>query len=94
MKKMYVMLPCYNEGQNIGNLLEEWEKQRKQLEKNNVKLEIKIINDASTDNTRDVVITKKKQYDNIDLIEHEVNKGLCGGINTAVNYFNNNAKKR
>ena len=91
MKTMYVMLPCYNEAQNIGQLLEEWEKQRSQLETEKIKLKINVINDASTDNTKDIVIEKKNKYDNIDLIEHKENKGLCGGINTAVNYFNENA---
>ena len=35
---------------------------------------------------------KQKEYNNIQLIQHEINKGLCGGINTALNYFNQNAK--
>lgn len=91
MKKLYAILPCYNEEQNIGNLLEEWEKQVEKLEENNFKLYIRVINDASTDNTKDVVLEKQKYYSNIKLIEHEENKGLCGGINTALNYFNKNA---
>lgn len=93
MKKLYVLLPCYNEAENIGELLEEWEKQRNKLEKNNFELEIRVINDASKDNTVGVVKEKKKKYNNIEILEHEVNKGLCGGINTAVNYFYKNASK-
>lgn len=92
MKTLYVLLPCYNEAENIGNLIEEWEKQEEKLEQGNLKLQIRVINDASTDNTREVVLEKCKNYSNIQIVEHEVNKGLCGGINTAVNYFHNNAK--
>ncbi|MBQ9298568.1 MAG: glycosyltransferase [Clostridia bacterium] len=92
MKTLYVLLPCYNEAENIGNLIEEWEKQEEKLEQGNLKLQIRVINDASTDNTREVVLEKCKNYSNIQIVEHEVNKGLCGGINTAVNYFHNNAQ--
>ena len=60
MKTMYVMLPCYNEAQNIGQLLEEWEKQRSQLETEKIKLKINVINDASTDNTKDIVLENNK----------------------------------
>ena len=67
MKTLYAILPCYNEGQNIENLLEEWEKQEKQLQQNNLSLEIRVINDASTDNTKDVVLNKKKKYKNIKI---------------------------
>lgn len=92
MKTLYVLLPCYNEAENIGELIEEWKKQEKHLEEEKIKLQIRVINDASTDNTREVVLEKCKKYNNIQIVEHEVNKGLCGGINTAVNYFYDNAK--
>ena len=93
MENLYVLLPCYNEEENIGNLLEEWENQESKLKQKNFNLQIRVINDCSKDNTSNVLKEKQKKYKNIEIIEHETNKGLCGGINTALNYFNKNASE-
>lgn len=60
MKTLYVLLPCYNEAENIGDLIEEWEKQTTKLSEKNLKLEIRVINDASKDNTVEVVKRKEE----------------------------------
>ena len=48
---------------------------------------------SSTDNTKKVIEDKSKQYDNVFLLPHEVNKGLCGGLNSAIGYFLKNGGK-
>ena len=58
MRKLYVFLPCYNEADNIGKLLENWEEQKEVLLQEKLQLEIKVINDASTDKTETVVKEK------------------------------------
>ena len=60
MKKLYALLPCYNEEENNGELIEEWEKQTSKLKENDFELELRIINDASKDNTVKVVMRKKR----------------------------------
>lgn len=93
MRKLYVFLPCYNEADNIGKLLENWEEQKEVLLQEKLQLEIKVINDASTDKTETVVKEKIKKYSNINIIKHTENKGLSGGINTALNFFYENGQQ-
>ena len=90
MKKIFAILPCYNEEDNIGPLIDDWNKQLVMLKNKNYDLNIVVINDCSTDNTKNKVLEKQKQYSNIILIEHEENKQLRGGLNTALEYFNKN----
>ena len=59
MKKI-IIIPAYNEEENIGELIEEWEKQTSKLKENDFELELRIINDASKDNTVKVVMRKKR----------------------------------
>lgn len=93
MKKIYAILPCYNEEENIGKLIEEWNNQIKDLEKREYSLKVIAIDDCSTDTTKEKILQKKKEYDNVEIIVHNENKGLRGGLNTALQYFNKNAKK-
>ena len=93
MKKIYAILPCYNEEENIGKLIEEWNEQRALLEKKQYELNIVAIDDYSTDNTKSVILEKKKIYKNVEIIEHTENKGLRGGLNSALHYFNQYGQK-
>ena len=87
MKRVFALLPCYNEGENIGALIDEWNAQREKLAGRGYELRVIGIDDCSKDDTRQVILAKAAQYDNVSLLPHEVNKGLCGGLNSAVNYF-------
>lgn len=93
MKTIYAILPCYNEAENIGKLIDEWNKQKEKLEKQKYNLKIIAIDDCSTDETQKRILTKKKEFDNVDIIIHKENRGLCGGLNSALNYFNKEGKK-
>ena len=92
-KTLYVMLPCYNEELNIGILIDEWMEQKEKLSEAGYNLHVCAIDDCSTDNTKNVILEKSGQYpDNVELLTHEVNKNLRGGLNTSIEYFLNNGK--
>jgi len=86
-KKIMVFLPCYNEELNIIDLNESWNKHKTKLGKLGYKLEIHNINDCSTDTTKEKINTIVKKYKNVYLIDHKINKGLVGGLNTAIKSF-------
>ena len=81
------MLPCYNEELNIESLILKWEEQRELLSENGYTLNIIVINDCSTDNTAKIAIKYANEIDGVLLINHKSNKGLSGGINTALSFF-------
>lgn len=87
MKKIFVILPCYNEEENIESLINEWVSHRKSLNKKQYDLEVIGIDDCSTDSTKQKIINMTKKHDCVLLEAHEKNKGLCGGLNTAVKIF-------
>lgn len=88
MKKLYSFLPCYNEGLNIGALIDEWMEQKDALAEMGYDLQVRAIDDCSKDNTKDVILEKASQYpENVQLIAHEINKNLRGGLNTSISYF-------
>ena len=89
MSKLYVFLPCYNEEQNIGILIDQWVGQKDELARKGVELIIRPIDDCSTDNTREIMNLKKEQYSQalVQPVFHEVNKNLRGGLNTSIETF-------
>ena len=92
MSKIFAMLPCYNEELNIEELIDKWYSQGDELYQNGYELIIIGIDDCSKDNTKQKIENKCAQYDNVRLVAHAENKGLCGGLNTAINYFLKNGE--
>lgn len=92
MNRIFAMLPCYNEELNIGELIDKWHAQESELYRNGYELTIIGIDDCSTDNTKNKIESKCNQYENVRLIAHAENKGLCGGLNTAITYFLDNGE--
>ena len=86
-RKPYIVmaLPCYNEGENIGHLLEQYIGLN-EVYGNSFHTKVIVINDKSTDNTREVAESYLNKMD-LEIINHHTNKGLTGGINTAMNEF-------
>ncbi len=89
MNNLYVFLPCYNEGLNIGTLIDEWMDESALLSDKGYKLIICPIDDCSTDNTRQVMLDKVVEYGdcNVKVIIHEQNMNLRGGLNTSIARF-------
>ena len=80
--KIYIILPIYNEGESIYNLLSKYN----DFFTNHCSIshEIIAINDFSTDNTENWILKSRDEFGslNINYIKHEKNKGLEGALYT------------
>lgn len=74
MKKLSIVIPCYNEEKNIPELM-----RRINDLKSHDLLTFIIVNNGSTDNTSDILLSYKN-YDNVEIIEVSKNKGYGYGI--------------
>ncbi|MCK4308328.1 glycosyltransferase family 2 protein [candidate division WOR-3 bacterium] len=63
-----VIIPCYNEAENIEEVV-------KRIPKMGKETEIIVVNDGSKDETADIVKKLKKHYQNLKLIDYSPNKG-------------------
>lgn len=75
--KCYIVLPCYNEAENLETLLDSIDKSL------NKKIPYKVIavNDGSTDNTEKVLRELSLKYP-IEIVEHPKNLGLAEALKT------------
>lgn len=82
INKVYVLLPVYNEGESIHNLLEIFDNFFKSL--CTINHEIIIVNDFSSDDSENWILGAKNKYLNLNInyIKHENNKGLQGSLST------------
>jgi len=75
-----LVVPCYNEGSNIGVVLEEI---TTHLQCNDVaRYEIIVVNDGSTDNTTAVLKKAKARYPALRVATHDRNLGLGMALRT------------
>ena len=72
VKKVLVIVPAYNEAENIVKTVED-------IKKNAKGVDYIVINDGSKDNTLEVL--KENNYNHIDLIQ---NLGLFGAVQTGL----------
>lgn len=72
-----VLIPAYNEINNIQNILEK-------IGEVNIPMEIIVVDDGSTDGTRELLNSLKS--DKIKVVFHEKNQGKGGAIKTAIEY--------
>lgn len=72
-----VLIPAYNEINNIQNILEK-------IGEVNIPMEIIVVDDGSTDGTRELLNTLKS--DKIKVVFHEKNQGKGGAIKTAIEH--------
>lgn len=78
MVKVSVIVPAYNASRYIEKCLDSLVSQTLK------DIEIIVVNDASKDNTLDIIKAYQKEYDNIVLINHETNKGIGRTRNDAI----------
>ena len=90
MRKTWVMLPCYNEEDNIIPLTEKWFELEAQYSEAGYELIVVCIDDKSTDHTAEKIQTLTDRFPHCRMIRHEQNKGLGGVLNTAFRYFLDN----
>lgn len=78
-KKVSVILPAYNEEGNIGVAME---KAAKALKDNGYLGEVVVINDGSSDGTRQEAEVVARRHSNIKIIDHRKNLGLTNALLT------------
>ena len=74
-----IVIPIFNESQNIKKLVEEIHSSLFKYKN----FEIVIVNDASTDNTMQIIKALQNKY-NIILLENEINKGQSFSITNGI----------
>lgn len=78
MLRLSVIIPFYNVEQYIAQCLDSVYNQDIPEEE----YEVICVNDASPDNSRNIVLEYQKKHSNLVLVEHEVNKKLGAARNT------------
>lgn len=84
-----VILPTYNESENIGELIEALQKIFKKIKTH--KMSILVVDDNSPDGTADIVKNKQKKYNNIHLITGK-KEGLGKAYLRGMDYASKNLK--
>lgn len=88
MNNLTVVLPAYNEEENIETLVERWQQLRSGLaDRYGLQLQIVAVNDGSKDRTREIAERLETEHDNFKLINHPRNKGLGEAVKTGIAYF-------
>lgn len=77
-KKVSIIIPCYNQAKFVSETIESALKQTYE------NLEIVIVNDASTDNSVEIIKSYVDKYANIAFINQSVNGGLSNSRNIAI----------
>jgi glycosyltransferase involved in cell wall biosynthesis len=75
-ERIIVIIPCYNEEQNLAKVLDELREIKKHW-----RLDLLFINDCSSDNTELILRNEKEAY-----INHPVNLGYNSAIQTGLKY--------
>lgn len=78
-EKVSIIVPTYNAEKYIGKCLEAI------LNQTYKNIEIIVVNDSSTDNSRKVVEAYQEQFDNISLFNIDKNKGVSNARNIGIN---------
>jgi len=91
MNEVVVILPAYNEQENLETLTQNWQ-QYKDILQDTYKLYLKIlvINDGSSDQTSIIAKRLEEQYSNFKVVSHDANKGLGEAVKTGLSYVVNN----
>lgn len=72
-----VFFPCYNDAGTIGIMVDKAFKNLKKITRD---YEVIVIDDGSSDNSRNILLRKAKQYDKLKLIFHRKNRGYGGAL--------------
>lgn len=72
-----IFFPCYNDAATIGSMIAEADIVAKKLTDN---YEIIVIDDGSTDHSRELLLSLKGKYDHLRLIFHDKNRGYGAAL--------------
>jgi glycosyltransferase involved in cell wall biosynthesis len=78
-KKLSIVVPLFNEENNVQPVVEDLEETLSTLE---IGYEIILVDDGSTDDTRDVARTLAREYATVKAFSHETNKGKSAAMMT------------
>lgn len=81
MVDLSVVIPAYNEAAGISPVLEELSTV---LKRAGIDHEILVVDDGSSDGTGEAVRLAAKQFDNVRLIRHELNRGYGASLKTGI----------
>ena len=76
--KLSIVIPCYNE----QNTLEECVKRVLEIRDNFLEIEIIIVDDGSTDSSREIIENLSKKHKEIITVQHDVNQGKGAALRT------------
>jgi dolichol-phosphate mannosyltransferase len=82
---VYVLLPCYNEESNLGELVAKISEACR-----HISYKIVAVDDGSKDNTLSLLSTLSEKYP-VVVLRHEVNKGLHEALRTLLLWMHDNA---
>jgi len=87
MIELSVVLPAYNEDENIESLVNRWLQYQGVLANDHgLAFRIVVINDGSVDKTREIAERLECTYSNLALINHPHNKGLGEAVKTGISH--------
>ena len=85
MNELIVLLPAFNEEENLESLVHSWQTFRKGLaEGYGLALHIVVVNDGSGDKTPKIGEALAYRYDNVTLLSHQRNCGLGQALKTGI----------
>ncbi len=76
--KLSLIVPCYNEEQTLGSIVERVLK----IQKDDLKLEVVIVDDCSKDDSYRVALELCRNHPEIKLARHQVNQGKGAALRT------------
>lgn len=82
METLNIIIPAYNEKNTIGKLITEL---KQILQKNKIPYNIIVVNDGSTDNTKESIIESS-----VTVIQHPIRKGYGASIKDGLNVTDSN----
>jgi dolichol-phosphate mannosyltransferase len=79
--KVTVVLPAYNEAGNVGPLVTEL---MRVAARSHMDLHIVVVDDGSVDGTRSELSHLQQQYEHVQVVEHDENRGFAAALKTGI----------
>lgn len=89
MSKIMIGLPAYNESHSIAKLMDKINLAMQDIK---VNLEVFVVNDGSSDDTEQYLISYSQRFPHIKYVNHPCNQGLAQGMKTIIDYSTNHLK--
>jgi len=80
--KVSIIVPAYNEQDNINPLLDSFDKM---FQKANFNGEVIVVNDGSTDQTLEYLEKNQAKYDFLKILSHPINQGITASLESGFN---------